>query len=164
MIPTLLLGMTARLATSRASERPVQRVREGLLLTRSVRRGAAGLDAGTAKTVHEIPDRETFANALCRIYLAPRVDDDDALGYEERRERDVGRHCHVARLGVFRDVPVGNVGPTVHAHGRQVFVAERKLHALIGHEDSLEQSALGGPKADFLHVARGGVGIEPKLH
>ena len=45
------------MGSKRPRERPVQRVRECLLLSWAVSSVAACLDAGTAQTIHEIPDR-----------------------------------------------------------------------------------------------------------
>src|SRR6478672_2386673 len=71
-----LTSAAARLA-SRPRQRPVERVRERLLLARAVGRVAAGLDPRAAQPIHVVPHREPLADALGRVLLAARVDDDD---------------------------------------------------------------------------------------
>src|SRR3954470_14754303 len=68
------LGRLTRTAAQRACERAVQRIREGLLLSRAVRAVTAGLDARAAQPVHEVPDRQALADALRRVLVATRID------------------------------------------------------------------------------------------
>jgi hypothetical protein len=65
---------------------------------------------------------------------------------------------------MFRDVTVRHIRPAVDSHGRQVRVPERELETLVGHEDGREREALGRAKADFLHIPRGRVGVDPECH
>ena len=125
---------------------------------------AAGFYACATETIHEIPDREALADDLGRVLLAPRVDHYYALGYEDCSQRYVGGDGHIPRLRVLGDVAVRDVGPTVYAHCRQVRVAWWDLETLICHEDGLESEALGSAITHLLHLARGGIGIEPELH
>jgi signal transduction histidine kinase len=145
-------------------ERPVERVGEGLLLARAVGAVAAGLDAGAAQPVHEVPHRQTLADALAGVLLATRVDHGHAPGHEERRQRDVGRDGDVARRRVLHDVAVRHVGAAVDADGGGVGVPGREEQALVGDEDGVDAQPLGRAQADVLHVAGRGVGVEPESH
>src|SRR5688500_13847816 len=84
-----------------SSERAVERVREGLLLPLPIGSVAAGLDSDSAQTVHEVPHRQPLTNALGRVLITARIENDDALWHQLRRERNIRRHGDVARDSVI---------------------------------------------------------------
>jgi hypothetical protein len=148
----------------RARERPVERIRKCLLLARAVGRMATRLDTRPPEPVHEAPHRQALPDALCRVFLTPRIEYGDPLGHQEGGQWNVRCDGYIARGGVLRDIAVGHVRPAVHPHGQQVPAPWRKLEALIGHKDGREREAFGRPEADVLHVSRGGVGVDPECY
>src|SRR5689334_17807002 len=92
------------LLSARPRQRTVERIREGGLLARPERSVSARLHADAAQSFHEVPHGQSLADGFGRVFLASRVDDDDALVHERRREWDIGGHRDVAFRGVLRDV------------------------------------------------------------
>src|SRR4051812_28296693 len=125
---------------------------------------AAGLDSGSAEALHEVADREPFADALCRVLLASRVEHDDTPGHEQGSERNVRRHGDIAWIGMLHDVAISHVRPTIDAYHRRMHVARWHQQPLVRDEERLEREAIRCPEADLLHIAGRGVGIEPELH
>ena len=101
----------------RARERPVERIRECLLLTRAVGSVATGIDTRPPEAVHEVPHREALPDALRRVLITARIEDDDSSGHQRRGERNVGCHGYIASGGVLLDIAVGHVRSAVHPHG-----------------------------------------------
>ena len=123
---------------------------------------AAGFDTRTAQSIHEVAHREPLPDALGGILLAARVEHDDTFGHKEGCERYVGRDGDVSGRRVLGDVCVGNVGPSVDTHCREMPVPDGKLHPLIRDENRGKREPLGCPDADVLHVTRRGVRIDPE--
>jgi len=100
---------------------------------------------------------------ISAVYSAG-VEDDEPIGHQKGGKRDVGCDGHVADGGMLHDIAVGHVRPAVDSHGREVRVPRWKLDALVCHQDRRELEALGRPEADFFHLPRGSVGVDPERH
>src|SRR4029434_941919 len=87
----LLLHAKASQSSKCPGQGSLKGVGERLLFARAVRGVTAGLDPRSAKAVHEISNRQSLPNALRRVDLPSRVDDDHAVRHEQRRQGNVGR-------------------------------------------------------------------------
>lgn len=123
---------------------------------------SAGLDSGGAQLVHEVPHRESLADALACVLIASRVENGDALRNQERGQRNVSSDSDIAGGSVLSDVRIGHIGAAVDSHGRKVLVSGRKRETHVRHEDGWERETLGRPEAHLLHWLWSGVGVDPE--
>ena len=122
----------------------------------------AGFYARAAQPFHEVAHRQPLTDALRGVQLATRIDHADPIGHQNRRQRDVGCDHDIASHGMLRDVRVGHIGATVHAHRRELGISHREDEPLIRDKDRLERETITDAITHLFHIARGGIGIEPE--
>jgi len=151
------------LAPVQASQGPVERGSERLSGPGVEGWRAPGFDTGAAELIHEVADRQSFADRFGGVFLSPGIEHGDSPGNQDCRQGNILGNDQVSRLGVRRDVLIGDVGTAIHPDGGNHGVAGGGLEPLVGDEDGADLQAPRGAKDEFLRLSRGGVGVDPDL-
>src|SRR5690606_20481445 len=115
--PETRAGRAPSAARRARGEPAIELVGKGLPVARVQRLRTAGLDAGAAQFLHEVPHRQAFGHVVGRVALAARVERRRAALDHARGQRDVLGDDQVAGADAPDDLAVGHVEAAGHLDG-----------------------------------------------
>jgi hypothetical protein len=95
------------------------------------------------------------------MFVAPGVQNDDLPRHQEAGQWNVLSDDEIAGFGMLGDVPVGHIGPAIHADSGDERVSRRRLEPLVCHQDGYHLDPLRRPEDQLLHVARRRIRVYP---
>ena len=151
-------------SSSRHRESSVERIREILLVLRSVRSTSTRLDTRPSHSIHEVPHGQALANVLRSVPLPSWIKDDHAPLNEHRCQGNVRCHGDITPDRMFRDVLVCDVRTSINADRDGKWVSRRHQKPLIRDEHRLHLHPESRFLYEVLDLPRSGIRVDPDFH